>query len=136
MLTLHLAVVLARLNRTEDERGAKVGQALTEAFVVDMDIVMRKIGIGDPAVPRKVKKLTGALYDRHGAYSHAIAAADNGAGAEDLFAAVINAHMAALDGAEQIGSRALAGYAVALVRHLAHQSDIDLLAGQIDFPDA
>jgi cytochrome b pre-mRNA-processing protein 3 len=132
MLALHLAVVIARLNEIGDERGAKTAQALTEAFVVDMDIVMRKVGIGDPGVPRKVKKAAGALYDRHQAYGSAIKAVKEEATA--LFASAIDAHMGVLKGGEQVDVKSLSEYAAGLVGHLKRQSDIDLLAGRIDFP--
>ena len=49
-----------------------LGQALTEAFVVDLDDVMREMTFGDLAVPREVKRATAALFDRHRAYSKAL----------------------------------------------------------------
>jgi cytochrome b pre-mRNA-processing protein 3 len=134
MLALHLVIVLARIGRIDGASGTKTARALVDAFVVDMDIVMRKVGIGDPAVPRKMKKVTGALYDRHHAYGPALTAVDDAPGAVNLFTDTIDTHMRALKGDNRIDCVALARYSVKATGALNRQSDVDLLAGRIDFP--
>src|SRR5262249_11585392 len=64
MVAMHVALILRRLSAT-GERGRRLGRALTEAFVVDMDDSMRELTFGDLAVPREIKRATAALFDRH-----------------------------------------------------------------------
>src|SRR5215510_9064831 len=72
MVALHVALVLRRLSFA-GEQGRRLGLALTEAFVVDMDDSMRELTFGDLAVPREIKRATAALFDRHAAYLAALA---------------------------------------------------------------
>lgn len=74
MLALHLVLVMDRLRRVDPD-GDVLAQALGEAFVAHMDDTMRAIGVGDLAVPRKVKKAAAALYDAHREYGPALIAA-------------------------------------------------------------
>jgi cytochrome b pre-mRNA-processing protein 3 len=55
MIVLHLALVLRRLSKA-GEAGRKLGQALTEVFVVDVDDTLREMTVGDLSVPRHVKR--------------------------------------------------------------------------------
>jgi hypothetical protein len=50
MIALHVALALRRLDK-EGAAGRRLGLALTEAFVVDMDDTMREMTFGDLAVP-------------------------------------------------------------------------------------
>jgi cytochrome b pre-mRNA-processing protein 3 len=63
MLCLHMVVLLDRVQRVPAD-GALLARAANEAFVETMDDTMRQMGVGDLAVPRKVKKAAAALYDR------------------------------------------------------------------------
>jgi cytochrome b pre-mRNA-processing protein 3 len=131
MLALHLAVLLDRLGKA-DAPARRLLQPLTEQFVVDMDDAMRAFGIGDLAVPRKVKKAAAALYDRHKAYGAAIAADDP----HTAWATALGAQLDDLAGKERIDIAALATYAATLAPHLAPLSNADLAAGRVTFPSA
>ena len=72
MIALHVALVLGRLG-AEGGTGRRLGVALTEAFVVDLDDGMRELTFGDLAVPREIKRAAAALFDRHAAYLAALA---------------------------------------------------------------
>jgi cytochrome b pre-mRNA-processing protein 3 len=131
MLAEHLAIVLARLGR-DGEPGRALAEAVTAAFVVDMDDAMREFGIGDLAVPRKVKKTAAALYDRHTA---CIAAFDD-AEATQRWTADLAAAMAANADSPAFDAPRFAAYAVRLAKALDDQSMADLAAGRIMFPPA
>ena len=73
MIALHVALVLRRLG-AEGGSGRRLGVALTEAFVADLDDGMRELTFGDLAVPREIKRAAAALFDRHTAYLAALAA--------------------------------------------------------------
>ena len=63
MVALHLALLLHRL-AGEGAEAERLARTLTETFVSDMDACMREMGVGDLAVPKKVKKAAGALAER------------------------------------------------------------------------
>lgn len=70
MIVVHVFVVLERLKR-EGEPGQRLGQAVLERLVADMDDALRQIGIGDMGVPRRIKKTAGAIREHIGDYSRA-----------------------------------------------------------------
>ena len=76
MIALHLVLVLDRLAGA-GEPGRRLGEALTEAFVADLDDTLREMTVGDLAVPRHVKRAVAALHERYAAYRAALAAADD-----------------------------------------------------------
>ena len=71
MIILHTALVLDRLSR-EGEGAMALGQAVTEAYIADIDDALRQIGTGDMGVPRRVKKAAAALRERRLAYGKAL----------------------------------------------------------------
>jgi cytochrome b pre-mRNA-processing protein 3 len=130
VVALHLAALLQRL-ATQAPSDARLALAVTEHFVVDVDDAMRKVGVGDLAVPRKVKKAAAALYDRHAAYAPALAA---GAAGLPLWRTALTAEFASLIGRDAIDIERLGGYAATLSAHLAAQNDADLATGHVTFP--
>jgi cytochrome b pre-mRNA-processing protein 3 len=56
VLSLHLFAVLHRLNGGGDE-AARMAQGLADRFTADMETVLREIGVGDLAIPKRVRKL-------------------------------------------------------------------------------
>ena len=77
MVTLHTVLFLSRLE-TEPGEARRLGQGLFEAFCEDMDASMREMGVGDLAVPRKMRRIGEAFYGRQAAYREALAAAGEG----------------------------------------------------------
>ena len=85
--TLSLHVFLF-LRRCRGEAALEpVVQDVVDRVVVDLEASIRELGVGDPAVPKRMRKLTGILYeriaaydaafdceDRHAALAHALAA--------------------------------------------------------------
>ena len=76
MIVLHLCLVLRQL-RGEDGALMRAGQALFNAFCADMDGNLREMGVGDLAVPKRMKKFGEAFYGRAAAYDEALAATDD-----------------------------------------------------------
>lgn len=128
MIALHLALVLDRLSR-EAEAGQALGRRLTEACIADLDDNMREIGIGDLAVPRKVKKAAAALYDRHGTILGALASQDTCAALEP----VLRRDIGGLPGAGNFKTQALARYVSEQHGVLADVVGKQLLQGAVSF---
>ncbi len=63
MLATIAGLMLVRLER-EGERGNLASVALTERFVDVMKVEHRELGLGDPALGKKVRKLVGSLAGR------------------------------------------------------------------------
>src|SRR5271167_3462302 len=83
LIVLHLVLLIRRLARRETENaGAQrtfdpaLGQPLFDAFCRDLDDNLREMGVGDLAVPRKMRGFGEAFYGRQAAYEAALAAAD------------------------------------------------------------
>jgi cytochrome b pre-mRNA-processing protein 3 len=83
LLALHLALVLRRL-ATLPAPAADVAQDLTDVAFRRLDQGLREIGIGDVAVPRRMKTLAKAFYGRANAYHAALDSSDPNSMAEAL----------------------------------------------------
>ena len=128
MLALHVVLVMRRLGRIGPE-GTALGRAVAEAFITDLDDNMREIGIGDLAVPRKIKKAGAALFDRHKSYGTALEARDS--------TALRTALAAALTGSgdtDRLDPAALQGYTEQLWGALCVTSDADCRTGSLPLP--
>jgi cytochrome b pre-mRNA-processing protein 3 len=72
LIMLHALLVLRRL-RDETAPVRTLAQGLFDAFCQDMDDSMREMGVGDLAVPRKMRRIGQAFYERQAAYEAALA---------------------------------------------------------------
>jgi cytochrome b pre-mRNA-processing protein 3 len=126
LIVLHLVLVLNRLGR--DGTAAPIGQQLFDVFCHDLDANLREMGIGDLAVPRKMRRFGEAFYGRQAAYCSALAAADERE-LEKTFARNIF-------GTGGVDERAvqLARYARALAERLDTEAEDVLLAGKAVLP--
>jgi cytochrome b pre-mRNA-processing protein 3 len=115
-LVLHALLVLRRLRRLPAPAD-EVAQDLVDALFRQLDRSLRELGVGDFGVPKRMKKLAQAVYDRAGRYDPALDAADETALAEALGRNLF-------DGARP--ARALARYAVAAEAELT-ALDLDAL---------
>jgi cytochrome b pre-mRNA-processing protein 3 len=76
MHTLHMFVFLDRLGNGGDD-GASLRQTLVDQFFADMELTTRQTGVGDLAVPKKMRRLAAVFSDRLSAYQAAIADSDS-----------------------------------------------------------
>jgi len=77
VLVLHACLILRRLKREKTAHTRTAGQAVFDLLFLDMERVLREIGIGDLSVGKKIKKMAQAFYGRATAYDKALAAGDN-----------------------------------------------------------
>jgi cytochrome b pre-mRNA-processing protein 3 len=129
MIVLHAVLVLARLD-AEGEKTRALGQAVFDCFCGDMDANLREMGVGDIAVPRRMKAIGEAFYGRQRAYE----AAMNDAASEPLAEALARNVYAAEPGKAPSAVQ-LAAYAQNAAGRLAALDRSALLAGRTDFPD-
>jgi cytochrome b pre-mRNA-processing protein 3 len=129
MIVLHAALLLGRLDG-EQEPERKLGQAIFDRFCSDMDATMREMGVGDLAIPRKMRAVAEAFYGRKRAYETAMAESE---GAKLAAALLRNVYGSAADAAS--GAERLAGYSRLTAKQLAVQ-DLEMVRqGCPGFPD-
>ena len=109
---LHTLLFLRRLEG-ETRPIRQFGQRLFDQFCRDMDHNMREMGVGDLAVPRRMRRIGEAFYGRQAAYR---AALDASAG-----------------GTDRVGAERLAVYVREAERRLAAQDGFE--RAQFAFPD-
>jgi cytochrome b pre-mRNA-processing protein 3 len=128
MVVLHTVMVLRHLE-LEPQAVRELGQGIFDRFCADMDGSLREMGVGDLAVPDKMRKIGEAFYGRQSAYVAALEASDPGVLVGALARNVFGAPEAIL------GAERLATYVRAAVDRLAGQDGHALSRGQLAFPD-
>jgi cytochrome b pre-mRNA-processing protein 3 len=120
MIMLHAVLLLRRLEGEAPSIRA-LGQGLFDRFCRDMD------GVGDLAVPRRMRRIGEAFYGRQAAYRDALDAAD-----DERLAAALQRNVFAGAAKRQPASE-LAAYVREAARRLAAQDGFE--RGQLAFPD-
>ncbi|HEV1999168.1 MAG TPA: ubiquinol-cytochrome C chaperone family protein, partial [Xanthobacteraceae bacterium] len=128
MMVLHVYLAYRRLASQSATRAA--GQKLFDRFCADMDGTLRERGVGDLAVPRKMRAIGEAFYGRAQVYDAALAAADDAA----LAAALEKNVFGGASGSAAQGRR-LAAY-VRRTEVLLAQLDAEaIVGGSLVFPE-
>ena len=76
MIVVHTALALHALRASGLDQDGKIGRALVEQFVTDMDDSLRQLAVGDMSVPKKVKRAAAGLRERTAEYAAAWQADD------------------------------------------------------------
>ena len=141
LIVLHLVLLLNRLGRwAETARGLGqvdfgqellgqelLGQELFDAFCRDLDANLREMGVGDLAVPKRMRAFAEAFYGRQAAYLAALDAVD-----ERVFEKALARNI--FPAGNDAGAAQLASYARAAVTRLDAQDDGALIRGEVVFP--
>jgi cytochrome b pre-mRNA-processing protein 3 len=126
MIMLHAVLVLRRLE-SEAVPIRALGQKLFDQFCRDMDDSMREMGVGDLAVPRKMRRIGEAFYGRQAAYRGALELPG-----DERLTAVLQRNIFAGE-SERGAAVLLAAYVRETVRRLAANNGFE--SGQLIFPD-
>ena len=127
LIVLHIAVLLARLD-CAGPSARHIGQTLFDLFCRDLDANLREMGVGDLAVPKRMRQFGEAFYGRQAAYLAVLGAPDARALEKALARNIFG-------GVKSDGSRRLARYVRALVRQFEAHDPETLLRGAIAFPE-
>ena len=137
LIVLHLMLVLRRLGAdgvAASERepslgpGSAVGQQLFDVFCRDLDDNLREMGVGDLAVPRRMRQFGEAFYGRQAAYAAALGAVDP----QELEKALARNILGEGNAGEKAAP--LARYMRAAAAQLDAQPEDALIAGWAVFP--
>ncbi|MFY9761671.1 MAG: ubiquinol-cytochrome C chaperone family protein [Xanthobacteraceae bacterium] len=127
LIVLHLVLLIDRLGGGADA-GRGIGQRLFDVFCRDLDGNLREMGVGDLAVPKRMRGFGEAFYGRQAAYLAAFAATDE----RELEKALRRNIFA--DAATDSGAVRLAHYVRVARRRFESQEDTALLRGEVAFP--
>ena len=131
LVGLHAGVLIRRLHRDPDPRGAEAAQAVFDAMFADMDMSLREMGVGDMSVGKRVKRMWEAFHGRAQAYEAALDSGDRAA----LEAALRrNVWRAGPEEPRPAGLPALAAHAERVAAALDAQPLDGLLRGEVHFP--
>jgi cytochrome b pre-mRNA-processing protein 3 len=128
LLVLHVHLVYRRLAET-DREGRTLGQALFDCFLEDMDGNLREIGIGDLAVPKRMRSMGEAFYGRAAAYDAALAQPSD----EELTESLLR-NVYAGERRSVLAARQLAHYVRRASAALKAQAPMLLLRGEVQLP--
>lgn len=131
LVGVHAGVLIRRLHRDPDPRGAEAAQAVFDAMFADMDMSLREMGVGDMSVGKRVRRMWEAFHGRARAYEAALDAGDRAA-LESALAR--NALRAGPDAPPPPGASALADRVEGVAAALATQPLGALLRGEVSFP--
>jgi cytochrome b pre-mRNA-processing protein 3 len=123
MVTLHAVLVLRRLNRM-GAPAPEIAQDLADAHFRSFEVALREAGVGDIAVPKRMKTIAEAFLGRGVAYDLALRD-----GTPALAAALARNVYAGRGNPDR-----LARYVVAVNQALANVSLEAFTAGQVPFP--
>lgn len=127
LVALHVALVIARLKRTEPALN-DLAQTLFDEMVANLDVGLREAGVGDMGVGRRMKKLVSAFYGRAQAYDQALDQAEEGALVEALERNLFRAAAPAEDATAR-----MVLYVRSQFDHLRTQPDEAICLGRINF---
>jgi cytochrome b pre-mRNA-processing protein 3 len=128
VLSLHLFAVLHRLK----EGGASavpIAQDLANHFTADMETVLRELGVGDLAIPKKVRGLAASGAALLQDYEEALTK-----GTEALATSIAYA-LPFDETSAKLASTRMTSYLMRIIRHLEAQPLADLCAGRLELPE-
>jgi cytochrome b pre-mRNA-processing protein 3 len=128
VLSLHLFAVLHCL-KDGGAPAALMAQELADHFTADMETVLREIGVGDLAIPKRVRRLAASgaalLQDYDDAFTKG----------EGTLATSIACALPLDEASAKLASERLTSYLMKVIRHLEAQPVTDLCAGRLNLPE-
>lgn len=131
MVCLHGGVLVNRLSRPDmGAEGRMLAQAFFDVMFINLDWSIREAGVGDLAVPRRIKKMMSDFKGRSFAYDEAVKAG----GGEVEHALTRNLYADGKPTPDVLA--AMARYLQSCVVELSKQGLSDFWQGRVRFPDA
>lgn len=125
ILVLHMFAFLEQING----EAAPLAQDIVDLFFADMDVTTRELGVGDMAVPKKMRGLAGVFNERMTAYKAAVE--DSGV---KVLSKELRQNIFGGESAGPGGAKGLVRYIRQLRQTLEKMSLEDLVAGRIGAP--
>ena len=124
LLVLHLFACLDRLSQTGG-KNASLAQEMVDIFIADMETVSRELGVGDMAVPKRMRELAAVFEERMKTYKEA-----TGKNNKQALAAALAENIFGRS-CELAMKQALTSYVLELQKSLSETPIAELEAGRI-----
>ncbi|MBX2805598.1 MAG: hypothetical protein KTR19_06480 [Hyphomicrobiales bacterium] len=132
MLVIHMFIVLQIL-KIGGREGQLLAQEIVEAFIREMDTMVRDLGVSDRNVPKEVRKIAQLFYGQLLAYSTMMQRNDMNGLAEEIWKSFQSAEGS---GEEQpVVANELCTYIVQSIKNIQEMPLNMLLQGNIRFPE-
>lgn len=130
MLVIHMFVVLQIL-KLGGREGQLLAQEIVEAFIREMDTMVRDLGVSDRNVPKEVRKIAQLFYGQLLAYSTALQRND----AKGLANEVWKSFQSGEAASASIAADAISTYIRGAIKNIQEMPLNMLLQGNIRFPE-
>jgi cytochrome b pre-mRNA-processing protein 3 len=130
MLVIHMFVVLQIL-KLGGREGQLLAQEIVEAFIREMDTMVRDLGVSDRNVPKEVRKIAQLFYGQLLAYSSAVQRGE----AKGLANEVWKSFQSGEGSNPSIGADTISNYMRQSIKNIQEMPLNMLLQGNIRFPD-
>jgi len=128
LLVLHVHLLFRRLAQG-DEHCRAIGQGVFDRFLADMDASLRELGVGDLAVPKRMRAMGEAFYGRAAAYDAAL-----GEAGDEALAAALHRNVYASDPDARRSAALLAHYVRSAASAMVVQDAAVIASGVVEFP--
>ncbi|OJF92543.1 ubiquinol-cytochrome C chaperone family protein [Pararhizobium antarcticum] len=122
-------ILYFRRTRGSARTGQEIAQEIVDAFFEDVDHSIRELGVGDVAIPKRMKKLAGMFYGRLETYSAALEYRDAAA-----LTAALKRNFYPEPAGSDVSMQALAAYLLEAEAALAASDEAVVEAGMLDLP--
>ena len=129
MVVLHMVLLFHRL-RPEGREGQDLAQRIFNLFVIDMDMSLREMGVGDLGVPKRMKDVGRSFYGRVDTYGKPLADLD-----QSKLSEALHRNLFPAEPEMPLLTEELAHYLIAASVILSETSFADLKSGKIEFPE-
>lgn len=131
MLVIHMFIVLQIL-KIGGREGQLLAQEIVEAFIREMDTMVRDLGVSDRNVPKEVRKIAQLFYGQLLAYSTTMQRNDMVGLAEEIWKSFQSAEAAS---EQPVAADSLAKYIQQSIKNIQEMPLNMLLQGNIRFPE-
>lgn len=129
MLVIHMFIVMQNLKMGGSE-GELLGREIVEAFVKEMDSMVRDLGVPDPQVPNEVRKIASLFYGQLVVYTEAVDRKNRAALSEAVWKGFQTG-----DDAANVAAAEIADYIFQAVKNIREMPLNMLLQGHLNFPE-
>jgi cytochrome b pre-mRNA-processing protein 3 len=129
LLVIHMFIVMQNLKLGANE-GKLLGKEIIEAFVREMDSMVRDLGVADLYVAQEVRKIADLFYRQLVVYTTAVEKNDHAALSEAVWKSFQSG-----DESANVASDEIATYMFAAITNIAEMPLNQLLQGNLQFPE-
>ncbi len=130
MLVIHMFIVLQNLRKLGGKEGELLGRDVIEAFIREMDSMVRDLGVSDLQVPKEVSKIANVFFAQLTVYIDAMEKRDT-----RFLAEAIRKSFQSADPQVHIAESEITNYVLESIKQIGVMPLNLLLQGNIQFPE-